>query len=268
MSKGAVVKREEAGALVVSEELKGSWGTEGADSADIRIPSLLLAQGLSQYVADGKAAQGDIVRSTNLEVVAKKGSPVEVIPLLSFKTWNLFKHEGGKWVWAGQEPMTGHNKDAPLEFMVDSVKHRRDRSINFYMLVVSDIAKEVLAYEKIKRGEMPEADDCVLPCLVRFTRTSFRAGQDLTTHAKKCDHFKIPMASSVFKLGSAVQKNDLGTFQVFTVERSRQSTLDELTVARKWYDTLKSASVKVHEPGEESEAPVQAAPVEGHVEDF
>lgn len=248
------------GAPPATIEPKGSWGSEGVDDADILIPRLLLMQGLSKQVSSGKAALGDILRSTSGEVLAAKTKSLDVIPLTTFKTWVLEEFVaapkgGGKWEFRGIVPMTGENKDAPLEWKESDKEWRRSRSLNFYVLLPEDIKKEVAARKAAAKGDMIDPDDALLPVLLSFRRSSYQAGRELATHFKKAEHFGVPPASSVFSLGSEVKTNDLGTFHIFKLAKARKSTQEELTVARSWYTTLQKARVAVHDEGEEDAVP-------------
>lgn len=249
--KDAVVKKETA-AMTISD-MGGSWGSEGVDNADILIPRILLMQPISERVGEGTSQAGDLIKSTNDETLAAKGKSVEVIPIKTFKTWRIMKMINGKYEFSAIEPFTVANSNAALEWIDGITQYRRDRSINFYVLLPSEIAREVKAFEKIASGELPDPDDCLIPCLLSFTRTSSPAGKDLATHFKKAEHFGIPPAVTTFNLSSEFVKNDKGNFYVFKIEKSRKTTMEELASAKKWWETLQSANVKVHEEVESAE---------------
>lgn len=247
------------GALAIPENLRGSWGTSSFDREDIMIPKLLLMQGLSKLVAEGTVGQGEIVRSTTGKSLAKKGESVSFIPLATFKTWVVEEKIGPKYEFRRTEPMTAANKDLPLEFVEGANSWRRSRCLNFYVLLPQDIAREVSALKAAASGELPDPEDCLLPCVLSFRRTSYPAGKILITHFAKADQFKVPPAVSVFKLSSDVVKNDLGTFQVLAVAPDRKTTIEELTVCKKWHDTLQTANIKIDESDVE-EVPVGENP--------
>jgi hypothetical protein len=253
----AVEKRKGAnGALAIPEELRGPWGAASdVDTSDVLIPKLLLMQGLSKLVAEGDAAQGEIIRSTTGKALAKKGEAVDFIPLMTYKTWVLEEKVGSKYEYRRVEPMTAANKDLPLEFVDGANQWRRNRCLNFYVLLPQDISKEAAALKAAAAGDLPDPEDALLPCVLSFRRTSYNAGKILATHFKKAEHFKVTPAVTVFKLSSTVEKNELGTFHAFTVEPGRKATVEELTVAKRWFDTLQKVQVKVDEP-EVDEAPV------------
>lgn len=235
----------------LSTELRGSWGSEGVDASDVLIPRILLMQGLSKLVSAGERSTGDVIRSTTKEVLASKGTTFEIIPVLSWKSWTNFDCSGKKPEFRSIEPMTPENANAPLEFMVDGKNWRRDKTLNFYILLPQDIVKEAKAKEAILKGEFPDTDDVLLPAAISFSRSGYQTGKELATHFKKAEAFNIPPASRVFKLGTKLVSNDDGTWPIFELSKHRPSTAVELEAAKRWYDTLRTAQVRVHDEVEE-----------------
>jgi len=241
--------------VALPEDLSGSWGSEGVDNADILIPRALLMQPLSDFVADKVAAAGDIIKSTTKEVLYTESvdKPFEFIPIMTYKTWRIMVMKDGKYVFHSLEPMTATNVNDPLEWLDGNQQFRRDRTINFYVLLPSEIKKEIVALDKLSGGGIPDTDDCLVPCLLSFTRTSFPAGKELATHFKKAQHFRIPPAVTTFILFSEFEKNDKGNYYVYRVAKSRKTAIEELSMCKRWYDTLQEASVVV-DPEAEAEA--------------
>ena len=216
-----------------------NWGTEGTDSRDILIPKLLVMQGLSKMVVAEKASMGDFVDSVTGEVLGsgreKDLKPVPFIPIMTFKTWAEYekieqKGKEPKLEFKGIIPMTEANANWPLEEEKDGVPVRRDRCINFYVLLAD------------------KPDD--LPYLITFRRTSYRAGQKLATHFKKCELAAlrgkpVPPAKSIFNLTATKLTNDKGTFFVADVERSGETPNESLKLAWDWFQMLKTSNVKV-----------------------
>ena len=190
----------------------------------------------------------------------------------TFKTWVLSEKVGNKYEFRSITPMTAANKDEPLEFMVNGQQWRRDRALNFYVLLPEDIKRELKAMEVAKAGGMPDPDDALIPHVVSFRRTSYPAGKDLATHFKKAEHFNVSPAVKTFYLDSEVQKNDQGIYQVFKVVKARDTTVEELAVAKRWYDTLQKAKVRIDEDemdeGSSGSGAASAAPVDGGKETF
>ena len=206
----------------------GSWGSEGLDNKDLLIPKLLLMQGLSELVAEGKAAMGDFVNSVTGEVLGNKTKPVEVIPICTFKTWVISEKLGDKFEYKEVVPWTTDNDAWKLEEMVNGVLLRRDRVLNYYVLLASEATRA----------------DCI-PYLTSFRRTSYMAGRKIANHFGKCAMLDVPPASKTLKLTSNFEKNDLGNFYVYGVDEGRKTTDQELSKAYTWWKTLSQNKHKV-----------------------
>lgn len=199
----------------------GSWGSEGVDRGDVLIPKLLLQQALSKYVVDGKAKAGDMVDSLTGNVLGDKNKAVEVVPILMTKTWRIMELEGNKYEYRRIEPVDSKNADSALEWEESGKKFRRDKCLNFFVLLAD------------QAGE-PDA----FPYAVTFARTSLTAGKQLATHFAKSQMLKQPPAAKSLKLTCTLVKNDLGSFYVFGVDQGRSTKPEELTNAYNWYKTL------------------------------
>lgn len=233
-----------------------SWGSEGVNQSDILIPKLLLMQPLSKLVADGKAAPGDLVKSTDGSKLCDKAGTIEVLAFSTTKTFVIMEEVKGKFEFRGVENVTPENADAPLEYMLDGKKMRRDRALNFFALLPSEIEKETKALAAMKEsGEIPDPDDALLPLALSFRRTSYGTGKTFATHFAKSAHFNVPPAVHVFKLGVKMEKNDKGTFFVYTIEKARKSKPEEIQAAARWYQTVSKAKVVVDD-SDLREAPV------------
>jgi len=239
----AVVKKEPA---ELSNEVLAAWGTENIDASDILIPRILLMQGLSEYVADDKAQMGDIVLSTTGEKVGGKDKPMSFIPICHSKAWVLSEKVGQKYEFRGTEPLTPSNNELPLEFQTQGIMWRRDRCLNFYVVLPEHIQREKMAIEKASKGELPDPNDALLPCVLSFRRTSYGTGKELVTHFSKCAHFKLPPAVSMFNLTSEKQSNDQGTFYIFKLALGGKSDAHHIQTAKQWYDIISKSKVKVH----------------------
>lgn len=72
-------------------------GLEGADRTDIIYPRLVLCQGLTPAVADGKRKAGDIMDNLTAELLVEQGQRLEFIPITMSKSRMYLKpmDEGG-----------------------------------------------------------------------------------------------------------------------------------------------------------------------------
>ncbi len=239
------IAKKETNALTTPTN-NAAWGAENVDASDVVIPKLLLMQGQSEFVAEGKARLGDIVRSTTGEVLGNAKEGVQVIPLMTFKTWTILEKVGGRFEFRSVEPITADNCNAPLEWVVEGAPWRRDRCLNFYVLLPSDIKREAAALENLnKTGAFPDPKDALLPCVLSFRRTSYSAGKTLSTHFLQAQSFNRPPAVSTFMLTSKMEKNDQGTFYVFEIANAGMTSPEDLNVCKRWYETITHSKVNV-----------------------
>lgn len=270
------VKKETA---LAQQGASAAWGTEGLDKADILLPKVLLAQAMSVAVSEGKCKPGDLYRSTNSEVLAKaEADKLPVVVISSFKSWRISEKGRSQYEFRKRVPMLATDAGLPLEWTDKSsdgrstTEWRRDREINFYVLLAADVAREAAALKKLSEsGDLPDPDDALLPCVISFTRSSYQAGKILSTHLAKAAHFNKPPASWVFALSTKKTQNDQGNVY-FVMEigakTERVSTATELEAARKWHGILTSGAVEVKvDEGDDEVAPVGAPPVDTFAKD-
>lgn len=238
-----------------------SWGEQEIDASNILLPRLLLMQGLSELVSEGKAKLGDVVKNTSGEVIATKDKPVEFIPLFHVENWAISEQVGSKYEWRRNEPVNLSNRNAELEFMHQGTKWRRDRCLDFFVILSSDVAKEKKARAAIAKGEVPDVDSAVFPCYLSFRRTSIAAGKELVKAFATAKHFKIAPSAWTFKLTCKVDKNDKGTYAVFGIEKAGTTPKEYLPLCKSWYDiiTASAAKVKIHDGEEVAE---ESAPID------
>lgn len=248
------------------------WGSENLDAADFILPKILMAQATSQAAQDGLVVPGALYKSTTVESLTdKKNTSVGVLVVDTWKSWRISEISGNRPKFVGREPMTSKNADAVLEWTDGKNKFRRDRELNYYVLLVDDVAREAKAMKELAAGGLPDTEDALLPCVLSFTRTSFQAGKVLATHMAKAAHFNRPAASWVFTVGTKKVENDQGTFFVLDVglKSSRASTPEEVEAAKKWHTTLAKATVKIDDSDEAVEpiAPKGAVAADDSFED-
>lgn len=238
------VAAQETAKAVVAATPDSAWGSEGLSNSDILVSKILLMQGLSDLVADGKATPGQLRDSLAGDLLGDKASPCAIIPFSSFRTWVIFEKKNGKDEYVKTVPITPENEAWPINEIVGGVEVRRDKCLNFYVLKPSDI-KDGLAF----------------PFLVSFRRYGSMAGKKLTTFAAKLKAFKKPMAAKVFMLAVQTEENDKGKFFSFDITMDRDTTPAELAEAHKWYLTLQTATVR-HDDSDLKEE-VRATPAAG-----
>lgn len=221
----------------------GSWGHTASNSRDIIIPKILAMQGLSKLVAARKATIGDFVESLNSTKLGSVDRPIEFIPFAVKPMWIIFEEKNGAMKYVKQVDIDAENDAWPYEEVLNGVKIRRDRTLNFYVLLP----------EEVKAG-------MYFPYIISFRRTSMMAGKKLNTAFARLAAFNKPPASEVYELCGTSQSNDKGTFIVMDVKKKRETAQDELAAAFQWFKTVSSTAVKVDDSDLEVEAEQYQAP--------
>lgn len=221
-----LLKKEQTTALsAIPQDLEGAWGAEEASGEDILVPKLLLMHGQSKLVQRGEKNIGDLVRSTTGETLASRKEKVLVIPFQMWKSWRVSEMVGDKngvqAQWRREEPWTAKNTDDAWEFTEDGKDMRRDRSYNFYGLLIKDL----------ESGE-------AFPIRLSFVRTSKKAGNTIADFFAKCKATKTPPATQVWEVGSDLIEGKDNSYLTFTAKIARKTEMGELRQARFWYDQL------------------------------
>lgn len=231
--------------------------------SDVLIPKLLLAQGLSKAVSSRQVTQGDIYRTIPIEVVGGPDKPVTIIPLIMKNKWILAQLEGSKFIYRGMEERNVFNENADWEYMLDGKKWKRTKCLELYALLESDVVKEEKAMEEFtKTGNLTSLNDTLLPIVIRFSSTSFNAGQKVATHFVKARGLSQKIGKTVhphgygLSLRSKQQSNDLGTFYVFDIESGGPVTPQAVKAASDWIQTLTTKDVKVDDTDDVPSQPI------------
>lgn len=212
-------------------------------NSDIIIPKILLMQGLSDFVADGKAAIGDIVRSTTAEKLGDDKTPVVFIPLKMTNSWVIQEKIGQKYEFRGIEPRNAKNEDMEWDFVKNGTDWKRVKTINVFALLPKDIQS---FKEEIAKEEM-DLEKTLMPVVISFRSTSFKAGQSVATFFTKVKsnlQYNPKIAPYKYELTLEAERteNDKGKFVVFKVGASKPVKAEFLDEAAKWYHILNSAT--------------------------
>lgn len=231
-------------------------GGEEILSSSIVIPRLLLMQGLSDFVNERKAQQGDMVRTTPFTKLGDPEVPIAIIPITFNNQWMLSELIGKKFEFRGYEPLTAANQDLPWEFEKNGTQWKRTKVLNLYALLPDDIKAEREELAKAEKGGSPDPDKALLPIMISFRSTSYSAGKDVTTHFAKAKKFNQPGYVSTLALSCVADKNDLGSFFVFKVCSLQPTPKEDQAVAAYWYNVLRTQKVQVD--ADEGESPLSA----------
>jgi len=212
-------------------------GTEGVDKSDLLIPKVMLMQGLSEAVGQGKAKLGEGFNSVTEEAYPL---PIEIIPISTFKNWQIFEFDEGenKHLYKETVPYTPENCN--WEWEEGALK--RQQVILYYVMLASEL----------KEG--PHA----FPAQVSFKSTSRNAGQRLSTHLAKGAMFKLNAWSHAYQLGSDLKTKEGGgsrkSYHIWTIGGRREATTQEQSAAFEWYNILKKGDHSDHKPNVETDS--------------
>jgi hypothetical protein len=237
--------------------------------SDVLVPKVLLMQGLSDYVAERKAQQGDIVRSTTAEKLGDDKTPLEFIPLSINNSWIIKEKVGTKYEYRKSVPRKSvvnpleqqaeatrietdrQDENLPWEFKHNGTDWKRIKAINCFALLPRDIAAFQAEIKRAeKEGDMPDLEKTLMPVLISFSSYGFAAGRMIATHFTKAAamaQYGAKPYGFALTLSCYLDKNDLGSFYVFTVGGSRKCSKEEFAEASKWAGIVSTQNVTIHE---------------------
>ena len=203
-----------------------AWGVEETTTKDLLIPRLMIMQGLSQNVMDGKAKMGDIVDSMTNEVLGGRDKPLEFLPFKVEKIFYVEEWKDGSWKFSAIEKVTQENVNTPNEVVRDGKKFKYTYTLNFFVLIEG-------------KG---------LPYLLAFKSTSMRAGKALFTQMYVSNRAlgKAPCANWM-NLVVTQTKNDKGTYATIAAQPSKEASREDQLKALDWFKTLEASKFETHE---------------------
>lgn len=234
----------------------------GLLTSDVIIPSLLLMQGLSDYVSEGKAAMGDMVRSTSGEKLGDSKTSLMFVPLAPpSASWVLSQMVGKKYEYRGKIPRNASNDDMPWDFYADNdgrevapspaaSQWKRTKMLSLYALLPSDVDNEKAEREKLAKGEMPDLSKSLTPILINFRSTSFKAGKEVVTFFTQAMNFGMKAWEYQLPLSTYLEKNDQGSYYVLSVDRTKAKAVptEIIETVQKWAQIVStSKNLKVDE---------------------
>lgn len=233
------------------QSAEAAWGMEEINAGDIIMPKLLLMQGLSKLVTAGEANQGEIANSLTKEVLGginniknKTCVDVEIVCFKAFKTWLEFDKVEGEWVYRKQYPMDASNVDLSQEETVNGVEIRRDRCLNYYVLLPKEIAS-----------------GSALPYVVSFRRTSMQAGKKIASATTRWKALGAANAicHKTFMLTVIQKTKDDKNYWAYDVSEGNPVNAEAQAECKKWFTALQKMSVKIDDSDLKDTDPVDAA---------
>lgn len=248
-SKEVTTTQNQQTAITVAQRMQDM----GIDAKDLAIPRLLLMQPTSELVGAEKAKTADIVHSMTEEVIGGMGKPIEIIPMMLYKTLVVEDMTQKPPKFLRQEPLTSKNDSLPFEGTEDGKAIKRTTCFNFFCLIASEVA-----------------NDEAFPTVVRFKSTSLQAGKALASHMFKRAALGQDPFSQAVTLDTKKDKKDTNVYALFAIGKARKASDKEIAAARQWFGSLEAMKAKVDAIAEGSEiSQGGAAPtvVEGSAED-
>lgn len=223
--------------------------------SDVVIPKVLLMQGLSDFVSERKAIAGDMVRSSTAEKLGDDKTPIDIIPLTFQNLWMISENasgDGKKYEFRGYEPRTAATESLEWDFIKNGTKWKRTKVLNLFALLPADIEAQNAELKKFQEtGEIPDVDKVLLPVVIPFRNTSFKAGKEVATLFAKAESISrqvgktVPAYGTTISLSCAQDKNDKGTFFVFKATTAGKTNPAYRDAAATWYETLTRQEMKV-----------------------
>lgn len=256
-------KHQEEKVMVSNEVAKGAMAlihepviTQEILKSDLVLPKILIMQGLSELVSQRKAQSGDIVRSTTAEKLGDDAKGIDFIPLRYSTDYALSEAVKGKYEWRRNEPRNAANEKADWEFEENGIKWRRTAQLHVFGLLPADIQAAQDELEK----DVPDLEKTLLPVVISFRSTGFKAGKKIATLFARVDELRATKPNAAIynymvSIGCAEESNDLGNFFIPTVGAARAVDLKFIATARSWYERLAVMSdVKVDDQAERANA--------------
>lgn len=201
------------------------WGGVQVSSTDLKMPKLLLMQGTSAIVQDGKAMVGQIIDQSTGEKVADYNSKIKVLPFYCKKEYVVSKKKEGTWKFDHTEEIKAEFT-RPYEQTVNGDELKNEKQYTFYVLL----------------------EDGGMPVAVSFKGKSFKVGQQLFTkmYVQNRAQNKSP-AHNWITLTSKAEKNDKGPYAVWVIGVDAVSTPDQVNDCLTWIRTISTSNIIVEE---------------------
>jgi len=249
-----------------------SQGTEEILNSDVILPRVMLMQGASEAVAQRTAQLGDIIRSTTAEKLGDPDAPFLFIPLTFKNKWLIQEIQEGKskHLFRGFEARNAANEHLPWDYELDGKQMKRVKMLDVYALLPGDVdAEEKAVADLAESGELPDLNDTLLPVVISFKATSYKAGQAVVTHftkakgmAEKTGNPAIKPHAYTMSLGCAMDSNDSGDFYIYKCTTAGRLSKSQAMAADLWHKILQDRpDIRVDEA--EEATPESAAPSTG-----
>lgn len=225
-----IVKKEE---MALSTEITDLWKPQAVTASDIIIPKVMVMQGLSELVTEGKAMFGDFKDSLTEATLGGVNAPFEFIPFKLEKLLYVTQRKAGtqdKFKMKEVIPLDAESEKLAWTDFEGDFEIKRTQVYNFYVINPKDTS---------------------IPYIIPFKGMSLRNGKVLNTLAfvKSFIDGSFPPANH-YTLNGTKTTNDKGTFVVIDAKKGDKSTNAEIQAAALWMKTLDAGGAKAHEETE------------------
>jgi len=219
-----------AASTELSAEVQNMWAPQEVTAKDIIMPKLMVMQGLSEMVTDGKAMFGEFRDSLTGELLGGVNKPFEFIPFHLDKLIFVSKRKAGttdNFKFDGVLSLSAETEKLPWNDVEGEDEIKRSHVYNFSCINPADTS---------------------MPIIISFKGMSLRNGKVLNTMAfvKAFIEGSFPPAHH-FILKGTKTSNDAGTFVVISTEKGEKSTNEEINAAARWMKMLNSGEAKAHQ---------------------
>jgi hypothetical protein len=218
--------------------------------ADAKIPRLLLMQGTSEFVKEGKAKAGDVVRSTTGSKVGSIGHPVPLI-LLSYPSqeWVIEVKQGAKFKYVKTEARTLENMKKDWKFFADedgaevkegtkgALAAKRIRMGSFFALLPGDMDAFLAESERVKKGALPDLSIEISPVQIRCRSFSYEVSLAVEKMLRKIADFHCQPWQFILDLSVKEMNNEEDSWFVYDFDLRQKGK----PVPSKYADTAKGA---------------------------
>lgn len=204
----------------------GTWGHESESTTDILIPAIKAAQSSSNGCKEGVWLPGQLVHTTTKEVLAEKGKPLEVLPILCVKSWEITSPKpmgGGFAKFIRNEPITSANDSDKwnLEKFEDQNPVIWHKVLTFLVLPVSRMQS--------------------FPFYMHFKASDKNGGKMLSTIMAENRLKSRPGPGRVVSLTTTLKTYNTNSWFVVNVSPVRDSTDSEIATCKRWFDLFHKA---------------------------
>lgn len=224
MSNEVAVKQSQEVAVSAAVD---SFAESGFTAKDISIHKIVLMQGLSALVGEGKFKMCDLVDFTDKTLFANSEVGMDIIPVHAVKTWGIYAPIAGstKRQWVRSEPRTAVNENLPWTFIENGQSFQRDAQMTLFF---------------VRKDEA--AAGTAIPFSVTLSRMSMKTAEAFATCVLRLKMAKLPMWARSFKLMSRRDQNKKNNayYAVFAMTMGGETTAEEREQASFWFESIKA----------------------------